>query len=403
MRVAHLDCVGGVAGDMWLGALVAAGLPIEALRADVRALGCPGLDVAAESVRRGALAATLVRVTVDGKPADHHAAPQKTPEAMGAIVARATALPARVRERAQAVIRRLGEAEGTVHAAHHVHFHEVGAWDTLADCVGVAAGLARLGIERVTCSAVPTGRGTVQTSHGPMPIPAPATLELLRGVPLLDPPVEAELTTPTGAALVTTLCEAFGERPPLTVDAIGYGAGTGEPRGVANVLRMTVGAPAEAAAEGLLVDPVWVLEATLDDMTGQAVGHLADACRAAGALDVTVTPVQMKKNRPGVVLQALAHEDAVAAVEDALFRESTTFGVRRWRADRHVLAREIVTVPTPYGPIRVKLGRRAEAVIRVAPEHDDCVAAAAAAAVPLAVVVDAARAAARPAQGGDAG
>lgn len=390
-RIAWLDCMSGVAGDMLLGALVECGYALADLQTDLAALGLAGLTVTTEQVRRGALAGTLVRIAVDGTPADAHPAPEKTPEAMCAIVAAAEALPAPVRERAQAVIRRLGQAEARVHATHHVHFHEVGAWDTIADTVGVCAGLHRLGITRLMVSPVPTGRGTVHTSHGTMAVPAPATLELLQGIPLTDPPVEAELTTPTGAALVAVLGDGYGERPPMTVERIGYGAGTREPVGTANVLRLAVGTPGGTAPAGLLDDPIVVLETTLDDLTPERCGFLAEACRTAGALDVTLTPTQMKKNRPGVVLQALVHEPHCAAVEAVIFRESSTFGVRFWRADRHVLARAITTVETEFGPIRVKIGRQGAAITRFAPEYDDVAAAATQHGVSFQTVFDAAR------------
>ena len=400
MRLAYIDCVSGVAGDMLLGALVDAGLPLAELRADVAALRLPGLDVSATRVHRGALAATQARVTVAGRPADDHAAPHRHPGEMLAVIERAT-LPAPVRARAGAVIRRLAEAEAAVHGTtpDHVHFHELGAWDTLADVVGTVAGLHRLGVEEVVVSPVPTGRGTITTAHGPLPVPAPAVTQLLRGAPLLDPPVEGELTTPTGAALVATLAARFGPRPPLVLRAVGHGAGTRELPGVPNVVRLFLG---DAAAPGA-ADVVTVLETNLDDCTPQACGYLAEACLAAGALDVTLTPTQMKKGRPGVIVQVLAAAGTEGAVEAVLFRESTTFGVRRWTAERTVLDRESLAVETPYGTVRVKIGRRAGAVVRVAPESDDVRAAAQRAAAPLADVAEAARAAARRALGLPAG
>jgi len=390
-RIAWLDCLSGIAGDMFLGALLESGYALDDLRADLAHLGLDALAADAEQVRRGALAGTLVRITVDGTPADDHAAPQKTPAAMCAIVEAAAGLSRTVRDRAQAVIRRLGEAEGRVHATDHVHFHEVGAWDTIADTVGVCAGLERLGIDRLIVSPIPTGRGTVETAHGTMAVPAPATLELLQGIPLTDPPIEAELTTPTGAALVAVLGDGYGERPPMTVTSIGYGAGTRETEGAANVVRLAIGTPAQPAPEGLLDDPIVVIETTLDDLTPERCGFLAESCRTAGALDVTLTPTQMKKSRPGVVLQALVHEAKAPAVEAVIFRESSTFGVRFWRADRHVLERKMVTVDTPYGPIRVKVGSQGAAIIRFAPEFEDVAAAAREHGVAFQAVFEAAR------------
>ncbi|MCI0339792.1 MAG: nickel pincer cofactor biosynthesis protein LarC [Planctomycetales bacterium] len=394
MRIAYADCsLAGASGDMFLGALVDAGLPIEELRRDIASLGLPGLDLSSEGVTRGGLAATKVHVTVQGESADHHHSHEHRtlPEIEGIIGK--SPLPVPVREAARRVFRLLAEAEARVHRTtpEAVHFHEVGAWDAIADVVGTCAGLHRLGIATVRASPVATGRGTTKGAHGVLPIPPPAVVELLRGVPLLDPAVQGELTTPTGAALLAGLASGFGERPPMVLERSGCGAGTAERAEVPNLLRLLVG----EASEGADSDRVTVLETNLDDSTPQAVGYLVESLLAAGALDVTVTPALMKKGRPGVVVQALAEPAKAGAVEDALFRESPTFGVRRWAADRRVLPRETIEVETPYGRVRVKVGRREGQVVRVAPEYEDCRAAARERGVPLATVTEAVREAAR--------
>src|SRR5262249_55358664 len=259
------------------------------------------------------------------------------------------ALTPRQKALARRIFQRLGEAEAAVHGIElaKVHFHEVGAVDSIIDIVGAAVGLDLLGVERFEASAVPPGRGSVRGAHGTMPLPAPATAELLKGVPLAASDVEMELTTPTGAAIVTTVAERFGPLPALTVSAIGLGAGTKDIKGQPNVLRLFVGdaaLPADA-------DRVWVLETNLDDLPGEVVGHATARLLEAGALDAFVTPVLMKKNRPGVLVSVLCDEAKVAAMEEILFRETSTLGVRRYPVSRHKLRRKAAEVSTPFGPV----------------------------------------------------
>jgi uncharacterized protein (TIGR00299 family) protein len=284
-------------------------------------------------------------------------------------------LPANVAERARRVFERLAAAEGKVHgiAPERVHFHEVGAADAIVDIVGVCAGLAALGIDRVTCSPIATGSGTVECAHGTMPVPAPATAELLRGVPIAACDVTAELCTPTGAALLTTLAAEFAAVPPMRIDQIGYGAGTRDSASRANVLRVLVG---EVAADDAVGDVVTVLETQLDDSTGQVIGHTLGRLLEAGALDAFVVPIAMKKDRPGQLLTVLSRPDDADRLEEILFRETTTFGVRRHMCERTTLERRHETVATPFGPIRVKVGVRGERVVQAWPEYDECVAAA---------------------------
>jgi uncharacterized protein (TIGR00299 family) protein len=376
-RLAYFDCFSGVSGDMTLGALVDAGADLGAMEAELRKLPVKGWSLAAEKVRRGALAATLVKVTT--QETHHHRGLTKILD----TIARAGLAP-RVAERASAIFRRLGEAEARIHntTVEQVHFHEVGALDAIVDIVGAAVGCELLGIEEFACSAVNVGGGRAQTAHGPLPVPAPASIEMLRGKPVYSSGIEKELTTPTGAAIVSTLCTHFGALPPMTATAIGYGAGSWELKEQANVLRLVIGESAlQQARPGEQV--ITVLETNLDDMNPQIYGYLTEQALAAGALDVYATPVQMKKGRPGVLLTLLCepqHADALAAL---LFRETTTLGVRSYEARRRVLARETVTVETPLGSVRMKLARLNGSVLNAAPEYEDCRRIAAARGVPL--------------------
>lgn len=371
MRCAYFDCFAGAAGDMILGALVDAGWPLAALQDVVARLRLPGVQVSAARVQRGGLAATHVQVHL---PAGARAPHRHLPDIL-ALIADA-GLPGAAARRAAAVFTRLAQAEAAVHgiAPEQVHFHEVGAADALVDIVGTCAAVAQLGLDTIACSPVPTGSGTVACEHGLLPVPAPATAELLRGVPLAECPEPAELTTPTGAALLTTLASAFGPLPAMRIDAIGYGAGTRENRTRPNLLRIFLGQPATPPATEQ--DLVSVLEAQVDDATGQAVAHACERLREAGALDVFVVPIIMKKGRPGQLLSALCRPPDRAALEAVLFRETPTFGVRHHECVRSVLAREQVDVNTRFGPVRVKVGRRGGQVLQAWPEYEDCAAAA---------------------------
>ena len=274
--------------------------------------------------------------------------------------------------KALAVFRRLAEAEARVHGstAEKVHFHEVGAVDAIVDIFGVCAGLEMLGVERVVASPLPMGSGYVDAAHGRLPVPAPAVVELMQGFPVRSCDEEGELTTPTGAALAVTLADAFGPMPPMVIEKVGYGAGAREGKRVPNVLRLILGQPAGAGTAE--ADVVWLLEANVDDASGETLGAATQALFEAGALDVWLVAATMKKGRPGVVLACLAAEGLVAAVEEAIFRETPTFGVRRSAVERTKLAREHATVQTAFGPVRVKVGRRGGRVVTASPEYEDC-------------------------------
>ena len=279
-------------------------------------------------------------------------------------------LTGRAGERACAIFRRLGEAEAKVHgfSVDEVHFHEVGAVDSIVDIVGICAGMELLGIDEVCCSAIPVGSGTVETAHGRLPVPAPATAQLLRGVPVFDNGLDAEVTTPTAAAALTTLADSFGPMPEMTVQAIGYGAGSKEFDAMPNLLRVFLG---EKTADGT-ADSLVELAANIDDSTGEVIGATIEKLLADGCVDAWAAPIVMKKSRPAWVLSALCRLDQVRDIERILFTETTTFGVRRRPCTRSKLSRHWQTVETPYGPIRMKIGRLETTETSASPEFEDC-------------------------------
>lgn len=385
VRIGYFDCFSGISGDMTLGALVDAGVEPRAIASAVESLGLPG-SVVFETVRRNGFRATHAKVDAPREHTHRHL------HHIEAIIDKG-ALTARQKDLARRIFNRLGAAEASVHGSElsKVHFHEVGAVDSIIDVVGAAVGLDLLGVERFEASAIPTGQGWVQCDHGKIPLPAPATAELLKGVPLAASDVEMELTTPTGAAIVTTVAERFGPLPAMTVAAIGLGAGTRELAGQANILRLFVG-EISLPADG---DRVWVLETNLDDLPGEVVGYATTRLMAAGALDAFITPIQMKKNRPGVLISVLCEEAKIPELEEVLFRETTTLGVRRYAVSRHKLRRQESEVATPFGPVKGKLGWLEGRPPTFSPEYDDCARVASAHNVPLREVYDAAHAASR--------
>jgi len=382
MKLAYFDCFSGISGDMTLGALVDAGCDLEHLRAGLRGLQVSGWQMSAEKVWKNGMAATYVRVTTED---------QQKHRSLTAIleILENSQLPAQVREKAAAIFRKLGEAEARVHDAplEKIHFHEVGAVDAIVDIVGACIGFHALGIERFACSALNVGGGTAKMAHGVLPVPAPATANLLQGKPTYSNGVQRELVTPTGAALVATLCDAFGPQPPMSVSAIGYGAGTADLEGQPNVLRIMVGEAAEKVVPGFDQE-ITVIEANLDDMNPQIYGYFLEKALAAGALDVFTTPVQMKKNRPGTLVTVLCEPKDANPLMSLIFAETTTFGVRTYRAQRRVLPRESVNVATVFGDVRVKLSRVNGRILHVAPEYDDCRKLAAEKNVPLQRVIN---------------
>lgn len=390
MRIAYLDCASGVSGDMTLGALVDAGADLAAIQRGVDSLGLTNVRLIATEVKKRGFRATQIAVEHEPEHAHRHL------HHITAMIDRGDLAP-RARDFATRIFRRLAEAEAKVHGStiEKVHFHEVGAVDSIADIVGVAIGFDLLGIDQVACSPVPTGNGFVEIAHGRCAIPAPATGELLRGVPLAPLEVEGELTTPTGAAIVATLARQFGPLPAMTVDRIGYGAGQKDfPQ--PNILRLFVGTQSTSASAAGIAHPpqiesILLLETNLDDCPGDAIGHAVDRLFAAGALDVAVTPIQMKKNRPGVLLSVQAPGADADKIETILFQETTTLGVRRQQVTRTVLAREAAEVATVWGPIAGKIVYLPDCSRRFAPEYEACHRVAVEHKLPLAAVMSAAR------------
>jgi uncharacterized protein (TIGR00299 family) protein len=374
MKLAYFDCFSGISGDMTLGALVDAGCSVDHLRSELSGLHVAGWELSAEKVWKNGMAATYVKVKAEE---------QQKHRSLGAIleILEKAKLEESIRGRAAAIFTKLGQAEARVHDVplEKIHFHEVGAVDAIVDIVGACVGFQVLAIEKFACSALNVGGGTVKMAHGVLPVPAPATANLLQGKPTYSNGVLKELVTPTGAAIVATLCDSFGPQPAMSVSAIGYGAGTADLEGQPNVVRIMVGeeldatkrAQAEACATGF-DEEIVVIEANLDDMNPQIYGYFLERALGAGALDVYTTPVQMKKNRPGTLLTVLCRPQDTNDLMSLIFAETTTFGARTYGAQRRVLPREWVKVGTEFGEVRIKVSRVNGRILHVAPEFEDC-------------------------------
>jgi pyridinium-3,5-bisthiocarboxylic acid mononucleotide nickel chelatase len=373
MRTLYLDCFAGISGDMFLGALLDAGLDFDHLREELKKLPLEGYQLEMRRVDRSGITATKFDVHLAHSHEHHHAHVGLT-KIKGMI--ESSALSDSVKQRAVAIFQRLGEAEARIHnmAIDDVQFHEVGAVDSIVDIVGASIGLETMGIANVITSPLRVGTGTLTCSHGVYPVPGPAAAALLRGFPVYAGEIEGEMVTPTGAALVSTVAKGCGPMPRLRVERIGYGAGTREYPRFPNVLRVFVGDVDEESTPAT----VTVIEANIDDLNAQVFGNLMDEALAAGALDLFYTPVQMKKNRPGVLLTLLCAPEDREKMAALIFRETTTLGVRYREEQRMILGRERVTVETSYGPIRIKVASNdAGEVLNYAPEFEDCRAAAA--------------------------
>jgi pyridinium-3,5-bisthiocarboxylic acid mononucleotide nickel chelatase len=354
-RMLYIDCIGGVAGDMLLGALIDAGATVE-----LPDLGIDGLRIELGKADRHGINATTV--SVKGAPGQSHRHWSSIRDQIDAAQ-----LPPRAKERAQHAFEKLAIAEGRIHgiAPEDVHFHEVGAVDAIGEVVGVALALESLGIDELICSPLPVGRGFVKAAHGRLPLPAPATLTLLEGAPVHGVDIPMELVTPTGAALVASLATSFGAIPAMTVEGSGYGAGTRDLEQLPNVVRVILGSNARTGG-------VKLIEANLDDFLPELAPDAAEAAFAAGALDVWTTPIQMKRGRPAFTLSALARPADERAVAEALLRETSTLGVRIAHLDRIELDRESFTVEVNGEPVRVKVGKLDGHIVNLAPEHADC-------------------------------
>lgn len=380
MRTAYFDCIAGASGDMLLGALVDAGLPAPRLETELAKLHLKDFHLHIGRVSKNAFSAVKVDVHVhDDAPERHLADIRKVVEDSD--------LSDYVKERAIRIFTRICEAEAAIHdsTVDKVHLHEVGGVDAIVDVCGTLAGLEALGIEQVHVSPFPLGRGFVTGAHGQIPLPAPAALALMKGCPVAGTRIDAELVTPTGAAILSEVADSFGPIPALALDAIGYGAGSNDLE-IPNVLRLILGDA--MGTSGLLTETLIQLETNLDDESPELVGHLAGHLMETGALDVSVIPAQMKKGRPGVLLQVLAKPQHADALEHLLFHESSTLGVRRQEVQRDSLPRRSEALDTKFGKIRVKIATLPGGQSRVTPEYDDCREAASKSGTPLREIYD---------------
>jgi pyridinium-3,5-bisthiocarboxylic acid mononucleotide nickel chelatase len=396
LRTLYFDCFAGISGDMTLGALVDAGADARELTERLALLDVDGYEISFEKVDRSGIGATraVVRMTKEEKKHRHLSHIEK--------IIGDSRLDDSVKGRALKIFRRLGEAEARVHdvPVERVHFHEVGAVDAIVDVVGACIGFELLQVERFVASALHVGSGTVEMEHGRFPVPPPAVAELLKGAPVYSTDIVGELVTPTGAAIVATVCEEFGALPRMRVEATGYGAGGREYKNFPNVLRLLVGesdkageAPHGASRQG--EEELSMVETNIDDVSPQVLGHLLERALELGALDCYFTPVQMKKNRPGVLVSILCRPSDGEAMHELLFAETPTLGVRSYAVRRRALEREAVTVETEFGTIAVKVARWRGRTVGATPEYEDCRAAARAHNVALRVVQEAASAAFR--------
>ena len=382
MTAAYFDCFAGAGGDMIVASLLDAGCDFAALGAALAKLGVEGYELQAERANRGGLIGTRFIVQLDGRDHAHRH--------LGDIVAiiDSAGLAPRAAGRAKSIFTRLADAEAKVHGieVEKVHFHEVGAIDSIVDVVGACVAMEILGIDSVLCSPIAVGGGTVECDHGTMPVPAPATAQLLVGAKTCGDNLPGEATTPTAAAVLTTLADSFGAMPAMSISAVGCGAGTRDGGPVPNLLRVFLGELDDSGA----ADTVIELSANIDDCTGEVLGATIAKLLSAGALDAWASPIVMKKSRPAWMLSALCAPGDADGAERIIFAETTTFGIRRSARRRTKLIRRHETVETAYGPIRIKIGARAGRTITSSPEFADCLAAAEAHHVPVRQVVAAA-------------
>lgn len=368
MRIAYLDCLSGISGDMTLGALIDAGIDPSIIQAGIDSLGLPSCELVVEETIRHGFRAVNVQVKHDEQHSHRHL--HHITEMIDN-----SELTESQKNLSKEIFQHLAEAEARVHnsSIEKVHFHEVGAVDSIADVVGSAIGWDLLNVDKIICSPIPTGHGFITIAHGKVSLPAPATAELLKEVPLAESSVQMELTTPTGAAIAVTLAEKFGPLPAMKLEVVGYGAGDRDLEEQPNVLRLLVGETADAPqSSNSTEDQVWILETNLDDISGEVIGHCSELLLAAGALDVYSTAIQMKKNRPGTKVTVLCAETDIAPLEQILFRETATLGIRRWPADRHKLVRSIHHVQTTWGPLAGKLAVLEDGSEVFSPEFEAC-------------------------------
>ncbi|MEN8782598.1 MAG: nickel pincer cofactor biosynthesis protein LarC [Desulfobacterales bacterium] len=390
MKIAYFDCFAGASGDMILGALLDAGLTIERLREEISKLQLSHYELDVEKVVKKGIGGSQAHVTIDQ---DHHHHHHRHLSHIKDIIENSD-LDAPIKEKSTEIFVRLAEAEARVHrsSVESVHFHEVGAMDAIIDVVGGVIGVTALGIDKVFCSPLHVGSGTIECAHGTLPVPAPATAELIKGKPVYSTGIKGELLTPTGAAILTTLSSGFGPMPAMTVRHIGYGAGTADP-GIPNLLRVAIGEARDDTGD-YDVEQTVLIETNIDDMNPQLYDYLIGLLLNEGALDVFLTPVQMKKNRPGTLLSVICLPHAVGKFSDILMQETTTIGLR-WRVENRIKARRLIKeIDTSHGPIHIKLAQNNGQIINLTPEYEDCKRVALEKNIPLKNILDDVRSAA---------
>ncbi len=367
MKIAYFDCFSGASGDMILGAMLSCGLDIEVLKRELSGLQVPGYELSSAGVIKSSLRAIQANVIIDKA----YEVPSRTLSAIIDLIEQ-SALDELVKTKAIKIFKRLGEAEAFVHGVEleKVHFHEVGAIDSIVDIVGSVIGLNLLGIDRIMCSPINVGGGFVKTSHGVLPSPAPATLELMKGLPTYSTGMHGELLTPTGAAILSTLASDFGPMPDFRIMSVGYGSGKSD-FDFPNVVRLVIGESPEIN-EIQYSEPVAVMETNIDDMSPQIYDYVFDKALKNGALDICLTTMQMKKNRPGIQLQIICPVSHLSSMAELIFGETTSIGLR-WRIENRIVAnRTIESIETEYGKSRVKVAYWNGEVVNVAAEYEDC-------------------------------
>jgi uncharacterized protein (TIGR00299 family) protein len=374
VKIAYFDCFSGISGDMIIGAFIDAGFDIATLKDQLSQMHLHGYEISAKKVKRSGIQGTKFDVTINHTNKHtttshhHHNSHLRLSDIQNII--ENSKLHSDIKNDSIKIFRKLAIAEAKVHntSVESVHFHEVGATDSIVDIVGSVIAIKNLGIEKIYFSPIPTGHGYTECEHGTFPVPAPATAELLKNQVLKSVDIDKELTTPTGAAIITTLGESLQTIPGMRIQQIGYGAGSNDNTGVPNLLRVLIGEVTTQTES----DEMWVVETNIDNMPGEILGYAMDKLFEEGAVDAYFTPIQMKKGRPGVIISAIVPEPRLSAVESAMLTQTTTFGIRKYKVARTTLAREFKEIDTRYGKIRVKIGKYNGAIKSVSPEYEDC-------------------------------
>lgn len=379
MKIAYFDCFSGISGDMILGALLDAGLELSVLEEELKKVQVSGYELSLKDVQKKGIRGKKLDVIIHNEKAF-----PRLEQIISLIDS--SSLDHDIKEKCVKVFSKLADVEAKVHGSGHAHFHELGDLDSIVDIIGGIAGIKRLGIEKVYSSRIPLGNGFIKCSHGILPVPAPATIELLKGIPLYKTDIEGELVTPTGAAIISTLSSGFGVMPDMNIKSIGYGAGTSE-YSIPNLLRIFIGETFKDELEGE-IETVMTIETNIDDMNPQVYEYLIDKLLQAGALDVYLTPVIMKKSRPGTLLSIICSGDKFHSLARIIFDETTTLGVRFNEIKRNKLDREVMRLSTSMGDVNFKISKLKDRIINIVPEYEDCRKIALEKSIPINIVMD---------------